>query len=331
MKFSKFITSVITIAFISSTALAADWVSYKGGEGIGKGKYIVIVTGDDEYRSEESMPQFGKILAKHHGFDVDVLFAINPKDGTIKPDQQDNIPGLEKLADADLMILFTRFRGLPVEQMKHIDQYLNSGKPILALRTSTHAFHFADPSSAYASWGWKSKDWQGGFGRQVLGETWINHYGVHKKESTRGLVAKGMEDHPIVRGCEDIWGPSDVYGLTTLTGDSKPIIMGQVLVGMNPDDKPNEEKELVPVAWTKSYKGSQGKTSRVFTTTMGHGGDFLSEGFRRLVFNGVLWGLEMENQIPARAKVDLVGDYNPTEIGFKNFKPGLKPRDHAMK
>lgn len=330
MQLRKIAPSILAILLACSTAMAEDWVSYKGEDGLGQGKHIVIVTGDDEYRSEESMPQLGKILAKHHGFDVDVLFAINPETGEIQPDYQTNIPGLEKLADADLMILFTRFRNLPDEQAQYIADYVDSGKPIIGLRTATHAFNFTSENSSYKKWSWNNKEWDGGFGRQVLGETWINHYGAHKKESTRGLIAEGMESNPIVRGCEDIWGPSDVYGIKKLSGDSQPVIMGQVLSGMNPDDEPNKEKELVPVAWIKTYAGSAGVPARVFTTTMGHGGDFLSEGFRRLVVNAVYWGLGMENLIPARANVDIVGDYDPSEIGFGNYKKGVKPSEHEM-
>jgi len=76
---------------------------------------------------------------------------------------------------------------------------------------------------------------------------------------------------------EDIWGPSDVYGLNNLTGDSRPVIMGQVLKGMKPKDEPNPKKALMPIAWIKSWTGPSGKKARVFTTTMGHGGDFKSE------------------------------------------------------
>src|SRR5262245_65661752 len=96
------------------------FVVYDGFDGPGKGKHVVLVSGDEEYRSEESLPQLGKILAKRHGFKCTVLFAIDPKDGTINPDIKDNIPGLESLGSADLMVLFTRMRDLPDEQMKHI-------------------------------------------------------------------------------------------------------------------------------------------------------------------------------------------------------------------
>src|SRR5882672_1479276 len=103
-----------------TTLYAVDpWVVYEGKQGPGVGKHVVLVSGDEEYRSEETLPQLGKILAKHHGFKCTVLFAIDPKDGTINPNIS-NIPGLEALKSADLLILFTRFRHLPEEQMKHL-------------------------------------------------------------------------------------------------------------------------------------------------------------------------------------------------------------------
>src|SRR3989475_10227882 len=92
-------------------------VVFDGSDGPGKGKHIVLVSGDEEYRSEEALPQLGKILAKHHGFKCTVLFAIDPKDRTINPNIS-NIPGLEALKSADLLIVFLRFRHLPDEQMK---------------------------------------------------------------------------------------------------------------------------------------------------------------------------------------------------------------------
>ncbi len=306
-------------------------VVYQGKEGPGQGKHIVFVTGDEEYRSEESMPQLAKIAAVHHGFKCTVLFGLNKETGEIDPIVVDNIPGLEALKTADMMVLFTRFRELPDEQMKHIIDYTNTGKPIMGLRTATHAFNYKkNPDSPYAKYSFRDKDFNGGYGRQVLGETWINHYGAHQRESTRGRIVKGMEKSPIVKGCEDIWGPSDVYGITTLHGDCKPLIMGHVLVGMEPGDEPSTKKAPVPVAWTKTYTGETGKTARVFTTTMGHGDDLKSEGFRRLLINAIYWGLEMEDEIPDRAKVDLIGEYDPAGIGFGKYKKGLKPADHAL-
>ena len=233
----------------TSVSSGDEWVVYDGYNGPGKGKHIVFVTGDEEYRSEEGMPQMAKILAKPHGFTCTVLFSIDPKTGAIDPETLNNIPGLEALASADLMVLFTRFRELPDDQMKYIIDYTNSGKPIIGLRTATHAFNYINNKSGiYAKYSFNDEGFEGGYGRQVLGETWVSHYGHHGKESSRGVVAKGKEDHPIVRGCEDIWGPTDVYGVGELTGNSEPIIMGQVLTGMNPDDSPKSDKPLMTMA-----------------------------------------------------------------------------------
>lgn len=332
LRMNRLFVFLIAAALLAQSAAQAEepWVVFEGGRGQGAGKHIVFVTGDEEYRSEESMPQLAKILTRHHGFRCTVLFAIDRKDGTIDPEQRDNIPGLEALDKADLMVIFTRFRDLPDEQMKPIVRYINSGKPIVGLRTATHAFQLREHTT-YARYDWQSKEWPGGFGRQVLGETWIAHYGHHQHESTRGLIGKGMEDHPIVRGIKDIWGPSDVYAITTLTGDSKPLIMGQVLTGMKPDDAPNADKPPVPVAWTRTYTGESGKPARVFTTTMGHGGDLKNEGFRRLLVNACYWALGMEAAIPAKSNVETVGEYQPNDIGTAKHKKGLRPRDHAMK
>jgi len=322
---------------LSSATMAADpWVVYEGREGPGMGKHIVLVSGDEEYRSEEALPQLAKILARHHGFKCTVLFAIDPKDGTINPVVLDNIPGLEALKTADLMIIATRFRNLPDEQMKHVVDYLDSGKPVIGLRTATHAFNIPKEGKyAKYSWNYKGKDYEDGFGRQILGETWISHHGQHGKQSTRGVVAPQAKDHPVVRGCEDIWGPTDVYTVRDpLPEGSKPLVMGQVQEGMKPEDKPVTGKPnnpMMPVAWIKTYKSAQGKSGRVFTTTMGAAVDLESEGLRRLLVNAAYWCVGLEAKIPAKAKVGLVGAYKPLYFGFGKHKPGVKPADLAAK
>jgi hypothetical protein len=311
---------------------ADPWIVLEGADGPGKGKHVVLVSGDEEYRSEEALPQLAKILAKHHGFKCTVLFAIDPKDETINPNQSDNIPGLEALKTADLMVIFTRFRRLPDGQMKYIVDYVESGRPIIGMRTATHAFDNGK-SKDYAKYSWQSKDWDGGFGRQVLGETWISHHGDHGKQSTRGILARGAEGHPILRGIKDgdVWGPTDVYGVRLpLPGDSKPLVLGQVLEGMKPTDAPVAGKKndpLMPVAWVKSYTGEKGKAARVFTTTMGASQDLQAEGTRRLLVNACYWALGMDERIPAESKVDVVGEYKPLPFRGNGFRKGVKPAD----
>jgi trehalose utilization protein len=279
------------------------------------GKNIVLIAGDQEYRSEQSIPALAKILETRHGFHCTVLYSINRQTGAIDPSTMDNIPGLEALRKADLMILFTRFLELPDDQMKEIIDYTNSGRPIVGLRTATHAFNYVKRlDSPYAKYGAQSKG--GGYGRLVLGETWIAHYGAHQKESTRGVVVEGMRDHPILSGVRDIWGESDVYEIKTLSGNSQPLLMGQVLLGMDPSSAPDHGKKLMPIAWIKSYTGESGKTARVFMTTMGHVMDFKNEGFRRMLVNACYWAMGMEANISPRSSVDFVNEYKPSPIGL---------------
>lgn len=311
------------------------WLVFEGGEGPGKGKHVVLVSGDEEYRSEEGLPQLAKILAKHHGFTCTVLFAIDPKTGEISPTTVTNIPGLEALRNADLMVIASRFRNLPDEQMREIDAYLRAGKPVVGMRTATHAFNIpADRAFHHYSWQHKLEQMPGGFGRQVLGETWISHHGHHGHESTRGVIAPGAKDHPIMRGIADgdIWGPTDVYGVTLpLPGDSRPLVLGQVLEGMTPDspvvtgEDAKKNDPMMPVAWTKTYAIEGGPKGRVFTTTMGSATDLASEGMRRLLVNACYWATGLENAIPATSVVDIVGMFEPTPFGFGGEKKGLKP------
>jgi hypothetical protein len=323
---------LLTAASFTTVRGADPWIVLEGGDGPGRGKHIVLVSGDEEYRSEEALPQLAKILSKHHGFKCTVLFAIDPQTGMVNPNQKDNIPGLEALAGADLMIIFTRFRDLADEQMKHIVDYVESGRPIIGIRTATHAFDIKR-GKTYSKYGWSNREWDGGFGRQVLGETWINHHGQHGKQSTRGIIAEGMEDHPIVRGIDDgdIWGPTDVYGVRLpLPGDSKPVVLGQVLTGMKSDDKPVEGKQnnpMMPIAWTKTYAAENGKVARIFTSTIGASQDLQSEGVRRMFVNAAFWTLGMEDKLPARAKVDIVGEYQPSRFAFGGFVKDRKPAD----
>lgn len=319
--------AMVLICALAAGAMAADdRLVLSGKQGAGKGKRVVLVSGDEEYRSEQALPQLAKILAERHGFDCTVLFAIDPKDGTINPNIQTNIPGLETLASADVMVLMTRFRDLPDDQMKHIVQYVDSGKPIVALRTATHAFDIKS-SPTYKKYGWNNKEWDGGFGRQILGETWIAHHGRHAVESTRGIFAAGAARHPILRGLRsgEIWGPTDVYRVRLpLPEDVETLVLGAVLTGMNESDPVLEGPKntpMMPVAWTRT------RGRRVFTTTMGSSQDLLNAGFRRMVVNAVYWAAGLEARIDPRSSMDIVGDYKPLPFKFNGHAPGLKVSD----
>ncbi|MDX1963172.1 MAG: ThuA domain-containing protein [Pirellulales bacterium] len=325
------IICALTVAW-PATGAESPGVKYAGKTGPVKAKQIVLVSGDEEYRSEEMLPQLGKILAAHHGFECTVLFPIDTADGTIHPNVS-NIPGLEALKTADLLILMTRFRDLPDDQMQHIADYLESGKPIIGIRTATHAFNIPD-NKKFAKFSFNNKDWDGGFGRQVLGETWINHHGNHGSESTRGIIAPDAKEHPITRGLQDgdIWGPTDVYGVRLpLPKGCQPVVLGQVVDGMSANDPPvkgEKNEPMMPIAWTYHYAAENGKLARIFTSTMGSAQDFENEGYRRLLVNAAYWALNMDDQIKPGAKVEIVGEYRPSKFAFNGFVKGKKPSDH---
>ncbi|MEZ4777719.1 MAG: ThuA domain-containing protein [Bacteroidia bacterium] len=328
----------------NDTPISNEWINFAGASGPGTGKNIVLISGDEEYRSEEALPLLGKILANQHGFNCTVLFAQDPeKPGTVNPNYLHNIPGLEALKTADLMVIFTRFRELPNDQMQMIDDYLKSGKPVIGIRTATHAFNVKDSTSKWLHYGnyyeGDMAEWQGGFGRLVLGEKWISHHGHHKHQSTHGVIA--ATDHPVMRGISngDIWAATDVYGVRLpLPGDSEPLVLGQVtnrpgeidendpFYGLRPSDSEvattnpankdvgNPNDPMMPVAWTKSYQLPGGKTGRSFATTMGAATDMTSEGVRRMFVNAAYWLTGLE--VPEKASANIEGTFNPSAYNF---------------
>ena len=308
-----------------------QWLTYPGGEGPGKGKHIVLITADQEYRSEQSMPMMAKILSKHHGFNCTVLFGVNDK-GEVDPTmpvhpekgqtlKEHHIPGLERLASADLVIFVTRLLTLPMAEREMIVKYIDSGKPFIALRTANHGFNTDLP--------YKINGKQVNWGREILGGDFMGHHGRWHADSTRGTVVPELKDHPIVRGVSDIWGNSDVYRTykegTSLPEGCTALVWGQPLMGRNPDDAPNTELEPLPVAWFKNWQTSEGKSARVFQCTMGSGTDLQSAGLRRLIINAGYWGMGMESDITATRSVDIVGTYKPLESGFNYEELGVKP------
>jgi len=322
-----------------------QWIVFEGNDS--NAKHIVLVSGDEEYRSEEALPQLAKILSEHHGFKCTVLFAQDPAEpGIVNANYVKNIPGLEVLNSADMMVLFTRFRALPDEQMQHFEDYLKAGKPLVGIRTATHAFNFKEEdTTAFAhytnSYSGDMTEWTDGFGRLVLGEKWHTHHGHHKHQSTRGVFPEEGHNNPITNGIKsgEIWGSTDVYGVRLpLPGDSQPVILGQVInrkgafdendifFGMKPSDTELAEKNnidlkvndvLMPIAWTKSYQIPGGQKGKAFTSTIGAASDLLNEGVRRLMVNGVFWA--MDRTVPEKANVDLVGDYVHMDLKLMNI------------
>jgi len=331
----RFLLLLAVCAFAACSGSAGGskaevWITFAGGAGAGKGKHIVLISGDEEYRSEEALPMLAQILAERHGFTCTVLFAIDSLTGEINPNERSNIPGLSALETADLMLIFTRFRELPPEQMRYIDAYLTAGRPVLGLRTATHAFHYSDdPNDRYAHYDFQSKEpgWEKGFGKIVLGETWVDHHGIHGREGTRAVHSETATAHPILNGVTDIWVPTDVYTVSLPPG-TDVLLCGHSTSGMTADAPINTEKEALPVAWTRRYTLPGGKTGKAFVTTMGASVDLQNEDLRRLLVNACFWAAGLEQQIPDRADVDLVAPYEPTMFGFDGFQKGKTPADY---
>ncbi|RDB05660.1 ThuA domain-containing protein [Runella aurantiaca] len=303
-------------------------IVYKGEKGPGRGKNIVFITSDHEYRSEESLPALARILAKRYGFTCTVVFGLDDN-GFILPGSS-NLKGLDVLDKADLMVLFTRFSNFGDEEMQHFDKYIRRGGPIVAFRTATHAFsNKGNAKWGHYSWDYKGEksEWKDGFGELVLGETWVSHYGTNHKQASKLILEEAQKEHPILRGVKDMLAQSGGY--TAYPKNATVIARGQVLNGMTADAEPDKTKELLPVAWVRTYSIDSGPSGRVFATTHGASEDLLSEGFRRMALNAAFWSLGMEKQIKANNNIDFVGPYKPTTFNFNGYKANVKPADLA--
>lgn len=312
---------------------AEDFLSYEP-KGEAKGKHVVLLAGDEEYRSEEALPMLAKVLSERHGFKTTVLFSVGA-DGGVDPTAGGSLTHPQALDSADAIVMLLRFRKWNEETLGKFDAAIKRGIPVIALRTSTHAFAGIPNDSKFASWNW-NKD--GGWGKKVLGETWVSHWGHHKFEATQGVIEAGHADDALLSGVTDVFGTSDVYEAYP-PADAKILMRGRVLKGMTPDSgsletvkaRATDKKEqpvnepMMPIAWTRSVKNEAGTENKILTTTMGAATDLTNESLRRLVVNGVYWGLGLP--VPAKADVSVVGDYNPTAYGFNGFKKGLKISD----
>lgn len=327
---SLLIASAALITNFSNPASAADTVVYEGKSGPGLGKHIVFLAGDEEYRSEESLPQMAKILAVRHGFKCTVLFSLDAKDGTINPNAGNNLTGAEALDHADAIFMSLRFRHYPDDVMKHfVDAYL-AGKPIIGLRTSTHAFKYGNPTnSIYSKYSHDSKVWPGGFGRQVLGETWVSHLGENHKEATRAVVEAAVKDDALLRGVNTMFIDTGCYHVNPMP-DSTILLRADILDGTSPYAPlhPAKNDPHQPLAWYRIHKNEAGTTNKVFCTTMGAATDLRDDSLRRLLVNSVYWAFDME--VPTKADVQTVGDFQPSAYSFGGFRKGVKPEDLAL-
>ena len=329
---------LLILAFIAALTVAhavdapaapanPNQVVWEGDSGPGKGKHIVFIAGDHEYRGEETLPALARILAKNYGFKCTFLVTTDPATGNIKPGSS-NITGLEALKTADLAVFFIRFQAFKDDQLKQIADYLDRGGPVIGLRTSTHGFNGIKGEYAKFNEGNPGEDFKFGFGRQILGEHWVGHYGTNHKQSSRLILDKDQLEHPILRGVKDVHVQCGGYNANPVE-DSIILARGEVLNGMKIDDPADPTKKVLPVAWIRPFYKKDQPKSRVFTTTHGASEDILNPGFRRMLINAHLWCLGMEDAIKPDSNIDFVGPYNPTTFSFGGYRQGVKPADIA--
>jgi hypothetical protein len=329
---------VLTVSSIALPLQSAPTsLTFRGTRGPGVGKHVVLLSGDEEYRSEESMPMLAKLLSARHGFTTTVLFALDA-DGTINPNNGTSLSDPAELDRADLIVMALRFRHWSDDTMARFERKVLAGTPIVALRTSTHAFNGFPADSPWAHWNYNNN---GGFGREILGETWVNHWGRHKIEATRGAIEPSARAHPVLRGISAIFGNTDVYEAYPAS-DADVLVRGLVLQTLAPDapvasypkarssDKQPQDVNTpaMPIVWTRLHRNANGTVNRTLTSTIGSATDFADEGVRRLIVNGVFWAQGLD--VPAKADVTIVDPYEPSFYGFDAFRKGLRPADFAM-
>ena len=323
-----FIAAVGFFIFCSHTT-AADRVVYEGDTGPGKGKHILFIASDHEYRGEETCPAIARIMARRYGFKCTVLFGQTP-DGVIKPGSS-VIPGIEAIDDADMLFVFLRFLHPEDAWMEKFEGYLKRGGPVLGLRTTTHAFNGLKGKFAHHNYNCDDDDFVGGFGRQILGETWnpklgAGHYGTNHKYATSMHVVPDQANHPVMRGVKDMHAMAGAYSARPMP-NSTILATNRVLESMEVGAKPIEDKSPQPVAWVRSYSFKGGKEGRAFCSTQGASEDLLSEGVRRMIINATLWCMNMDDHITPDADVSFVGPYNPSTFSFKPSVTDAKPSD----
>jgi hypothetical protein len=179
------------LKFLSLLLFLSAFVMQVAAQGKTK-PLVVFVTGDHEYSSETTMPLLARALEKNYGMRTVVLKS--------SPDQnaEENIPGLEILKKADLAVFFLRWRRLPADQVKYIEEYLQSGKPVVGFRTSTHAFNYPK-DHVLAKWN--------AFGEFALGSPpgWggkADHTHCGHTCSTDVSVIPESAAHPILKGVD---------------------------------------------------------------------------------------------------------------------------------
>jgi type 1 glutamine amidotransferase len=227
---------------------------------------VVFLIGEDEYKTEMTLPAFARTDLEPAGLQVTVIHASK--------DDPNDFPGIvQALADADLVFVSIRRRTPLQDQLDALRAYLDRGKPLVGIRTACHAFALRPkdkPAPGRAQWP--------DFDPQVIGGHYVNHHGAGPKSAV--TAAAGTSGHAILRGVDaaKLEGNGSLYRVSPLEPGTTPLLIGTI---------PGKDPE--PIAWTHTYGPRQ---ARVFYTSLGHIDDFNEPGFRRLLTNAVFWALD---------------------------------------
>ena len=228
--------------------------------------HVVFMIGESEYNTASTLPVFGKKHLEYRGIRCTFVH-VNEND-------PNDFADIGALKEANLLFLSVRRRTPPKAQLDLVRAHLAKGRPLVGIRTASHAFDREPPGKHHARWA--------KFDDEILGVDYRNHYGNKPpKDPATVIQATAMgAKHPILTGVTH-----DAFEAKSHLYKNKPVAptVSVLMAGTLPGrDEINE-----PVAWTNEVNDS-----RVFYTSLGGTGDFELPAFQRLLLNGVLWALE---------------------------------------
>ena len=316
-------------SLLGTAPIHASSITYEGGSGPGQGKHIVFLASDHEYRPRKPVrrsPASSRNISASPARSSSAWM----RDGFIEAGSS-RVSGLEALEKADLFVISARFLNLPDDQMAHIVAYLDRGGPVVGMRTSSHAFKIP-AGSKYAKYDFKSKaaDYENGFGHQILGNTWVGHYGTNHKQGTRITTVPEQRGHVVLTGVgETAFCHAGAYvgkaGLPTSRSSPPPSRSCRWI----PARSRTPRSRRCPPRGRATTRRRTAPKHRVFHTTQGASEDILDDNYRRLVINGILWAAGMEKEIKADLDISFVGPYRPGTFSFGGYARQVKPSDLA--
>lgn len=228
-------------------------------------KRIVMIIGENEYSTWETLPEFARVELVPRGYRVSSVMA-SPKDG------DPNFQNIETIRDADLVVVSVRRRTPPKAMMELLRAHVAAGKPVVGIRTASHAFEATPASPEFAAWN--------GFDLEAFGGHYEGHYNNKPPAAPHSLIetVRSNASHVVLTGVKStpFRVTSHLYRNRRLAPTVVPLLQGRV-----------EGQDIVePVAWLNTAPDR-----RVFYTSLGNVKDFKLPAFRRLLLNGMLWCL----------------------------------------